>query len=74
MHNSEGGFAVATNGRPVGMGNRYLLKGGDSSSTCLNCHEKAGDVGPTSYHVSTPGSEMPFGVPPKQLGPGGDFG
>lgn len=74
MHNSEGGFAVASNGRPAGMGNRYLLKGGDSSSTCLNCHEKAGDVGPTSYHVSTPGSEMPFGVPPKQLGPGGDFG
>lgn len=51
-----------------------LLQGSDYSSTCLNCHQHAGDTGPTSYHVSTAEADMPPGVPPKQRNPGGDFG
>ena len=30
-----------------------LLVGTDQSSTCLSCHQHAGDTGPSSYHVST---------------------
>jgi predicted CXXCH cytochrome family protein len=51
-----------------------LLAKGDASSTCLNCHEVAGLTSPSSYHVSTAASDMPDGIPPAQLGPGGDFG
>jgi len=51
-----------------------LLKGGDSSATCLNCHESYGDSGPSSYHISTPGVELVDGVSPIQRTPGGDFG
>lgn len=56
------------------IGGPSLLREQDASSTCLSCHEGRGDSGPTSYHVSTPANELPFGVPPKQLTPGGDFG
>lgn len=63
MHGSDG--------VPAGA---YLLKAQNQSSTCLNCHERAGDLIPTRFHVSTPGSEMPEGFPPRQLTPGGDFG
>ena len=62
MHGSAGG---------AGTG---LLKGQDQSSTCLACHEQSGDTGPTGSHISTPGIDMPIGVPPRQLTPGGDFG
>jgi predicted CXXCH cytochrome family protein len=51
-----------------------LLAKGDVSSTCLNCHEHAGDTGPSSYHISTAAVDMPDGVAPKQMTPGGDFG
>jgi predicted CXXCH cytochrome family protein len=51
-----------------------LLAKGDPSSTCLNCHEHAGDTGPSSYHISSAVVDMPAGVPPKQRTPGGDFG
>ncbi len=51
-----------------------LLKASDPSSVCLNCHENAGDIGPTSFHISTASSDMPPGSPPRQLTPGGDFG
>jgi len=51
-----------------------LLKASDPSSTCLHCHERVGDIGPTKFHVSTSASDMPPGFPPKQLTPGGDFG
>lgn len=51
-----------------------LLKSSDPSSTCLNCHQQTGDVLPTSYHISTPWSELSAGVAPKQLTPAGDFG
>lgn len=55
-------------------GGSFLLVGTDQSSTCLSCHEHAGDTGPSSYHVSTAPGDMPVGVPPKQRTPGGDFG
>jgi predicted CXXCH cytochrome family protein len=51
-----------------------LMVGSDQSSTCLSCHEHAGDTGPSSYHISTAEADMPAGAPPKQLTPGGDFG
>jgi hypothetical protein len=58
------------------IGNAYLLKGSDASSTCLNCH--ANSYAPTDtahnhgYPVCTPGvnpSQLPL-----QRTPGGDFG
>lgn len=52
----------------------YLLVAGDQGSTCLSCHEHAGDTGPSSYHISTAEADMPAGVPPLQRTPGGDFG
>jgi len=55
-------------------GGSFLLQGSDQSSTCLNCHQHAGDTGPSSYHISTADADMPAGVPPKQRTPGGDFG
>jgi len=55
-------------------GGSFLLVGTDTSSTCLSCHEKAGDTAPSSYHVSTAVADMPDGVPPLQRGPAGDFG
>ncbi|MFB3885115.1 MAG: cytochrome C [Thermodesulfobacteriota bacterium] len=54
-------------------GGSFLLVGTDQSSACLTCHEHAGDTGPSSYHVSTPGGEV-TAAPPKQRTPGGDFG
>ena len=51
-----------------------LLKGQDQSSVCLACHEQQGVVGPMAHQVSTAGVDMPPGVPPRQLSPGGDFG
>jgi hypothetical protein len=55
-------------------GGSFLLVATDASSTCLSCHMHAGDTGPTSYHIATADTDMPVGVPPKQRGPGGDFG
>ncbi len=55
-------------------GGSFLLIGSDVSSTCLTCHERAGDTGPFAYHVSTALADMPAGIPPKQRPPGGDFG
>lgn len=54
-------------------GGSFLLVGSDQSSTCLTCHEHAGDTGPSSYHISTAAVDMASG-PPKQRTPGGDFG
>ena len=51
-----------------------LLVAGDASSTCLSCHEHAGDTGPSSYHISTAPGDMPAGIAPLQRTPGGDFG
>jgi len=55
-------------------GGSFLLVGTDQSSTCLSCHEHAGDTGPSSYHISTADADMPAGTAPKQRTPGGDFG
>jgi predicted CXXCH cytochrome family protein len=55
-------------------GGSFLLIGGDQSSTCLSCHMRTGDTGPSSYHIATPEADMPIGVPPRQRTPGGDFG
>jgi hypothetical protein len=55
-------------------GGSFLLIGGDQSSTCLSCHQHAGDTDPSSYHISTADADQPTGVPPKQRTPGGDFG
>jgi len=66
IHNSNGG-------QTAGQSGKYLLKGGDSSSVCLNCHQKSGDIGPTAFHISTADTDMPVGQPPRQLTPGGDF-
>ena len=55
-------------------GGSFLLIGSDVGSTCLNCHEHAGDTGPSTYHISTAQGDMPVGIAPKQRTPGGDFG
>lgn len=52
----------------------HLLTKTDASSTCLNCHENAGDTGPSSYHVSTADVSLGAGASPLQRTPGGDFG
>jgi hypothetical protein len=74
MHNSAEGLQNVTGSLPGLGAGPYLLKASDPSGTCLNCHERAGDIGPTSYHVSTPSVDLQPGAPPKQLTPGGDFG
>ena len=74
MHNSSNEPNAGSNGRTTGQAPLRLLKGSDASSTCLGCHEAAGLMGPTGHYVSTPGSEVTAGMPPKQLTPGGDFG
>jgi len=55
-------------------GGSFLMVGTDASSTCLSCHQHAGDTGPSSYHISTAPGDMPTGVAPLQRSPGGDFG
>jgi predicted CXXCH cytochrome family protein len=53
-------------------GASFLLVGTDQSSTCLTCHEHAGDTGPSSYHISTATADFINGVPIQKT-PGGDF-
>lgn len=55
-------------------GGDFLLKGITQSSTCLGCHEHAGDTRPSSYHISTPDVDLGVGISPIQRTPGGDFG
>ena len=52
-----------------GAGLGALLIGTDQSSTCLTCHERSTDTGPSSYHVSSATAQ----VIPLQRTPGGDF-
>lgn len=54
--------------------NPFNLKGSDPSSTCLRCHEGKSGARPEEHFVSTAASEMPAGIPPAGLSPGGDFG
>jgi len=73
MHNSSGGMPV-TFTSPIGSSGPFLLKGNDTGSVCLNCHQQSGAIGPAGYSVSTAPADMPPGSPPLQLTPGGDFG
>lgn len=73
MHNSLGNAQMTTAYAQFATG-PYLLQGTDQSSACLNCHQHAGDTGPSSYHISTADADMPAGVAPLQRTPGGDFG
>lgn len=75
MHNSLDGAPMTTAGS-LGQFQTgpYLLKGNDQSSACLNCHQHAGDTGPSGYHISTAEGDMPAGTAPLQRTPGGDFG
>ena len=73
IHNSSSSDPTGT-GASQSDGNSYLLNGADQSSTCLNCHQNAGDKKPSDYHISTADADMPAGLPPVQLTPGGDFG
>jgi predicted CXXCH cytochrome family protein len=71
--NSEGlNTAGSTAALPVGQAAKYLLRGTDQSSTCLNCH---GDPSPGGYHISTPmaASTSVAANIPVQYTPGGDF-
>jgi hypothetical protein len=54
-------------------GGKYLLVGTDTSSTCLTCHGRAGDTGPSSYHIATNDAELTKYSRPIQRTPGGDF-
>ena len=54
--------------------NPYNLKGSDQSSTCLRCHERSTGARTEEHFVSTATTDMPRGVPPAGLTPGGDFG
>lgn len=73
MHNSLGG-AVMNGATAQFTTGPMLLQGATQSSSCLNCHQHAGDTGPSSYHISTAESDMPAGTAPLQMTPGGDFG
>jgi predicted CXXCH cytochrome family protein len=55
---------------PMGV---HLLVATDASSTCLTCHESAGDTGPNGFHVSTAQAKLVAGTAPLQRGPAGDF-
>ncbi len=68
MHRTEGGTAGA------GTDNSTSFTASDPGSTCLKCHLKVGEIRPDSHLVATAAEDMPSGVPPAQLSPGGDFG
>ena len=55
-------------------GNPHFLKSVDPGSTCLTCHQSAGEKSPKGHLVATADSDMAPGLPPVQLTPGGDFG
>ena len=73
-HNSLAGQGMTVNPMPAATANPSLLLARDPSSTCLTCHERRGAAGPDSYLVSTAPADMPSGLPPVQMPPGGDFG
>lgn len=54
-------------------GGDYLLVGTDSASTCLTCHGRAGDTGPSGYHIATADADLALYGRPIQRSPGGDF-
>lgn len=86
FHNGGRGDCSGCHGKSVIIANKSAfanissniisnLKGGDPTSTCLICHEAPlGTREPKGYYVATNEVDMPMGVPPTQLTPGGDFG
>jgi hypothetical protein len=54
--------------------NPSFLNSSDPSSTCLTCHMKEAGAASAAEYVVTSDADMPAGVPPAQLTPGGDFG
>ena len=60
-------------GVPAG-GNPHFLIAADAGSTCLKCHQTVGEKSPKGHLVVTADPDMPGGLPPIQLTPGGDFG
>ena len=68
IHRPDGGNAG------TGNDNSMSLMASDPGSTCLECHLAAGEKRPNSHLVATADGDMPSGVPPAQLSPGGDFG
>jgi hypothetical protein len=75
MHNSFENSAMDVNAvyGTTSM-NKYLLKGSDQSSTCLNCHQEKSDTVPSSYHIDTRDSQITANGVPTEMTPGGDFG
>lgn len=68
----SGGVAECMGCHAMHSGNGLtLLVGTDASSTCLTCH---GKTGASSYHILTPDADMPAGIAPGNMSPGGDFG
>lgn len=73
----DGGVAYCTGCHSMhsSPSSSHLLMKSDAGSTCLRCHERTGDAGPNSYHISTPASELVNTTDiPRQRTPGGDFG
>jgi len=68
LHRPDGVSAGASND------NSISLMALDPGSTCLKCHLNVGEKRPNSYLVASADGDMPSGVPPAQLSPGGDFG
>jgi hypothetical protein len=52
----------------------YNLIGKDQSSTCLRCHQRKDALDQGDHYICTSDDNMPPGVPPAELTPGGDFG
>lgn len=82
MHNSLSGVAItpATSSLQQYQSGPFLLKAGDQSSACLNCHEggtlSGYKVSTTAANVSTAAEAAAAGIAakyPLQRTPGGDF-
>jgi len=73
MHNSELNAPIDTiSSLPTQFTTGpYLLRSGDRSGACLNCHGSGTDN--HSYHVYTETADANPGLVPEQYGPGGDF-
>lgn len=69
------GFSLGSKPQKPPLGRSTDLRGSDESSTCLRCHQAPrGARQPMGYYVATSEVDMPAGMPPLQLTPGGDLG
>ncbi len=71
MHNSVDNKSVVP-GVAQFVGAKYLLKGNDQSSTCLQCHGTTAAKAGSSYYVMS--TDASASVTPGGMTPGGDFG